>query len=186
MLIGQIFLDEKISETQSILGGLILIEALAMGFVSKKSSFSGTNVPKGLFFSILFGLFLGTGFSMVGVISKRLNPILTGYIWEFGVGMTGMTTYLLISYLKNLPVRLKTRDFYRVGLASTPTIAGTFCYAKATTLGPIGILAAILATLGAVTGVLGYLILKEKLSFKQWIILGVLVATLAFLKLVSA
>jgi multidrug transporter EmrE-like cation transporter len=116
-------------------------------------------------------------------LSKTLNPILVGYLWEFCVGIFGFVIYFVLGYLRRVKAETKFNEFYKVGLAASPTILGTSCYAFATTLGPIGILAAILATLGAVTALFGRLILKEKLSFAQWVVIVVLVATLAALRL---
>jgi drug/metabolite transporter (DMT)-like permease len=183
MVISHFFLHENMSRLQVILAGFMLIEVFVMGMITKSNDFKGLNVPKGTLYSMLFGLFLGTGYSLVGVLSKTLNPILVGYLWEFCVGIFGFVIYFVLGYLRKVKAEIKFNEFYKVGLAASPTILGTSGYAFATTLGPIGILAAILATLGAFTALFGRLILKEKLSFAQWVVIVVLVGTLAALRL---
>lgn len=179
LIIGDYYLNENVSSSQIFLSFLIVLEVFVMGLVSRSSSFKGLNVKKGLAYCFLFGLFLGSGFSLVGIISKSINPILTGYLWEFCVGIIGIIFYLALNKFKNI----NTKDFFKVGLASSPTVFGTSAYAVATTLGPIGILAAILTTIGIMTAILGHFFLKEKLSLKQWVLVLVLAVSLIFLKL---
>jgi drug/metabolite transporter (DMT)-like permease len=182
ILIGVYFLNEEITPFQVLLTVFMLVEIFLMG-IAKSKDFKEQNIPKGLLYSGLFGIFLGTGFSLVGVISKAINPVLVGYLWEFGIGILGLIIYLFLGLIRKLKLQINFREFYKVGLASSPTIFGTSCYAFATTLGPISILAAIIATVAVFTALFGYVILKERLSTTQWVVIIALVVTLAGLRL---
>ena len=80
---------------------------------------------------------------------------------------------------------VSTREFTTIALCSAPTAIGTGLYALSMTMGPIGIATAIISTMMVFMTILAALFFGERLTRRQCILLGVVCAMVAGLKLSS-
>lgn len=177
-----LFFNESISIIQ---GGCILCSVLlvvGIGLCSQRNSFSSLDVYRGTAYAFLFGVFLGTGYFLVGMLSRTIDPLRVGFFWEAGIGICG---YIYI-FLRNLITSSRTifsvQTFYRIGIAASPTVVGTACFSLATSLGPMTIVAAILPLISVFTSIFAGVFLKEYLSKLQWMFVLLLVCCISGLK----
>lgn len=185
--IGVAVFHDAFTQAQIALGVLMLAEAVALGVVSSRGVKTQGTALLGVFYSALGGAFMGLAYGLVGYLSRDSSPLLVGYVWETGTGLVGLLVLLALR-LRHEPAP-KNRPFIKVSfwkilLASSPTVVGTACYALATTSGPLGLAGAILATMGAFAALFSFFFLKERLTWPQGALVGIMVATLAGLKLV--
>ena len=188
ILIAHLFLGEALSSIQLLLIAMILCTVIGLGITKSAHLVLPTRNPrKGLFYSLLFGVFLGSAYSVVGESSRRFHPLLVAYLWEFGIGIIAAIVCFARkktggSGLQALPVK----RLITLALFSSPTAVGTGAYATATTLGPLGIATAIIGTMMVCNTILARILYHERLVLKQWTLLLVACAFLALLRLVSA
>lgn len=184
--LGKFLLHEHISFAQYVLIATTLFIVIMISVKSDSATFQQLDVKKGVFYSFLFGIFLGTGYFLVGSLSKRMDPLVAGYFWETGIGIVGFIVVYFRSLLRKNIFSFETKKMMRIGFAASPTILGTSCFAYATTIGPMSIVGAILPLVSVITSVLAVFYLKEKLATVQWLLIAVLVAVLCGLKLASS
>lgn len=183
-VIGIIFRNDVLTSAQVVIGMLILTESVILGAVSQKRTFAALNVKLGMLWCLGFGVALGIGYSFIGIASEKMHPVLAGYIWEFGTGVLCFCFLAVRALLRSVNFGIQSSlDYIKIGLASAPTVLGTSLYALATTKGSLGVLGAVLSTMGAMAAFLSYCILKERLTKWQSVMIGCMVITLMILKL---
>lgn len=176
---------DSFTPVQLVLGSLMLIEAAVLGAVSSRGAAVNLGRPAlGVLASIAGGVFMGGAYGLVGYLSRDTSPLLVGYVWEGGTGVLGVGILAALHLVRRGKGAGPRIPFLKILLASSPTAVGTACYAMATTRGPLGLAGAILATMGAFAAVFSFFILKEKLTWAQGVLVGIMVATLAAMKLV--
>ena len=183
MILDKIINNQIIHSNQYLFAMMIIFIVIMIGVSSNKKSFKELNVTKGIFYSMLFGIFLGSGYFLVGLISRQINPLIAGFYWEGGIGIIGFVIISLKSLIQRNRFHFEPQKLLVIGKAASPTILGTSFYAYATTIGPISIAAAILPLISVFTSIFAIFYLKEKLILLQWILVGVLVFCIAMLKL---
>lgn len=186
ILIGKVFLDEALTVKQLILVCILTILIVFLCFF--KSPIHKTiniNIQKGLSSSLLFGLFIGIGFSLVGYLSKSTHPFLIAYLWELLIGIILLFFIFLRKYLlkRKFVERLSWKKFATLGVYASPTVIGTASLLYACTLGPTSIAYAINATMIVFNCFFGYLFYKEKITLKQFIIITVTCINVILLKI---
>lgn len=183
--IGIFFLGESISSLQALLLILILGSVLALGATRNKGSVPAEfNVPRGMFAALLFGFFIGIGYTLVGVASRQSHPLLVAYLWESFIGVLAFLIVVFRGVFRSKSrASISGQEFLGLALASSPTAVGTGCYAYAVSIGPVGIATAVLGTMMVFTTLLAILIYKERLSSLAWLILFLVCVLLALLRL---
>lgn len=131
---------------------------------------------KGALFSAAFGVFLGIAYFLVGSAARLAHPFLVGYFWEFGIGIIALIvaqTPGLYGRPKFTPVDRRT--FIKILLAASPTVIGTGCYAVATNIGSIPIVAALQTLIIFASAIFAWLLFNERPSLRQWLVFAAIV-----------
>jgi len=182
---GIIFFEEFLSGFQLLCIFLILLGVCFLGLSKSKGPLPKEyNVRRGIFQSLLFGIFLGLAIALVGSASREFHPFAVGYLWEFTIGIIAALVCLFRGLVggKSLVVVSK-KDFWTILLYSSPTVLGTGCYAMALTMGPIGVVATILSTGMVFSTILAFFFYGERLSARQWITMLFICLAIGALKL---
>ena len=186
--LGFFLLGEVLTPRQIFFSVLVLIALTLLGTTrSTGSTPSNYNVRRGIVNCLLFGLFLGSAYSFVGMASRSIHPFLVGYLWEFTIGIIAA----LMAVSRRLiggPTLTKApaRDLWKITLYSSPTAIGTGLYALSMTMGPIGIATAIISTMMVFNTIFAMFLYKERLSAKQWMLLLLVCGGVIGLKLSSS
>ncbi|MCB0325171.1 MAG: DMT family transporter [Bdellovibrionales bacterium] len=187
VLLGAVLFDEHLSSPQLLLIAALLVGVIALG-CSKTTGRRPEefNLPRGFGSCLLFGVFLGTGYTIIGAASRQSHPFLVGYTWEFTIGLVALA---LSGWRRGFRAPLQWISFRRFGilaLYSAPTVLGTGAYALAMTLGPIGIATAIIGTMMVSNTVLAMFLFGERPTRRQWAILLAVCLCVGMLRYVSA
>jgi drug/metabolite transporter (DMT)-like permease len=186
-LIGFFFFHETLLFRQVVVMGLILTTVFSLGLVRSTGSLPKEyNVQLGLLHAGLAGVLLGSGFCLVGVLSRSLHPFLVGYVWEVGTGVAALLIIMVrLPWQKSGLTPISVKEFVKLLLASSPTLVGTGLYALSMSMGPIGIATAIISTQMVFTTILSRFFYQEKLTQLQWGLLLGICGLVMVLKLVS-
>ena len=171
--IGFFFFDELLTVWQTMLLILLLTGIVILGFSRSTGPLpKDHNVAKGIIFALLFGLFLGAGYALIGSASRQLHPFLAGYMWETIIGvMAAALAYSRKWFNRQSLTKISLPVFRKILVASAPTAIGTGFYALAMTLGPIALATALISTTIVFTTLLSRLIYRETLTVWQWSLL---------------
>lgn len=184
-LLGMIVFREFLSWRQVVLIALILACVLLIGFSKSPVPISQVARPsRGILLCLVFSLFVSSALIILSSISRRLNPMLTAYLWESIIGVYACIIVLVRSaiYRRHL-WRVLPRDILRILLYSSPTAIGTGAYMLAVTMGPVGIISAVNSTMIVVSTLLARVLFKERISPRQTILLAIACALVALLSL---
>jgi len=167
-------LGESLSAGQVVWMGFIFLGVFALGAVRSPPVASVTySLPRGMLFAAVFGLALGTGFTLISRVSRSLDPLVAGYCWESTITVMGAVVLLLRRLVwGRIGTAPSRRDLLWIVLFCIPGAVGTSCYALAVAGGPVAIVSAILGTMMVVSSVLAWLIYGEKLSWGQWLLVA--------------
>lgn len=175
VLVSVFLLGETLSLNQYFLIPLIISSVLVFGLVRAKGALPVSyNAPKGVLCCATFGIFTGTAYVLMGLVSRESNPLLVGYLWESLIGLVAgiaACARLGLARIQKLPSTFETVSFYRlkkVFICSAPAGIGTALYALAMTEGSIAIAAAILNLSMVSTTLLAVVLYSEKLTRTQW------------------
>jgi drug/metabolite transporter (DMT)-like permease len=187
-LIGFVFVGETLTSGQLFFALLIL---LGVSFLAISRSTGPLpkeySVTRGITSSMLFGIFLGSAYALVGIVSRDLHPFLVGYLWELIIGIVAAIFASSRKFFGEPGLsRVSARDFRRILLFSAPTLLGTGFYALAMTLGPIAIATAIISTMMVINTLLAATFYGESLSARQWVLLVLVCLMVAGLKFSSS
>ncbi|MDO6684096.1 MULTISPECIES: DMT family transporter [unclassified Agarivorans] len=193
-LLGQVFLDERLSAQQWLMGGFTLVAVLLLG-ASQARRATQVALQASLQYKPLVGILASAGYGalmscaliLVASMSRSSHPFLVGYAWEVMIGVMAM----LMAFGRGLFTvnngfqGISFTHFKQILIYASPTVIGTGCYALAMTLGPLAIAAAILSTMMVFSMVLGLWLLGEKPSTKQWLMMSLVCMSVIGLKLVA-
>ncbi len=119
--------------------------------------------------SMTFGSYLGLAYVLVGAASRESSPFIAAYVWEGAIGVFGFAIAALRSKLGETKLeRITIRDFTKILLYSSPTVVGSGCYMYALTLGPMGVAAALTATMIVFSSIFAHFLYGEHLGKPQW------------------
>jgi drug/metabolite transporter (DMT)-like permease len=171
--IGFFFFGEMLSAWQTLLMVLLLTGIVLLGFSRSTGPLpKDHNVPKGVSFALLFGLFLGAGYALIGSAARQLHPFLAGYMWETIIGLMAAGLAFSRKWFNGPSLaKVSLPLFWKILVASAPTAIGTGFYALAMTLGPIALATALISTTIVFTTLLSRLIYRERLTIWQWSLL---------------
>lgn len=166
-------LDERLAAGQLLWMALIVLTLLGLGAAGAGGGKTyAYSIPKGVLSSVLFGVCLGLGFTLMGRISRAVHPLVAGYCWEASITVCGLTAVAGGTALQVVRLRHVTaRDVGRIVVYAIPAAVGTACYALAVARGPVAIVAAVLATMMVATALLARLVHGERLTRVQWILI---------------
>lgn len=185
--LGFLLLGEVLTPRQIFFSVLVLIALTMLGMArSEEATPNHHNIRRGVINCVLFGLFLGSAYSFVGMVSRSMHPFLVGYLWEFTIGIIAAIMAVGRSFGGGPSITIPpARDLWKITLYSSPTAIGTGFYALAMTMGPIGIATAIISTMMVFNTIFAAYLYKERLSAKQWILLLIVCGAVIGLKLSS-
>jgi len=188
VVVGYFAFSEAMSLLQLFFIALILAGVLFLGASRSKGRVPAEyNVRLGILNSLAFGLLIGVAFALIGSVSRKLDPFLAGYCWELTIGlMAGLTAAFRGLLGRTFLHRLSLRDALMLTLYCAPTAVGTSFFALATTMGPIGIVSAIMSLILVCNTLLAIPLYKEKLSATQWLLLLFVCCMIAGLRLSSS
>ena len=187
VLIGFLFLSEMLVASQIISIALILVGVFLLG-VSKSNGPlpKKFNVPSGLAYASMSGLFAGSAYSIIGTTARSFDPFIAGYMWEFMIGIIAASIACMRGMFGGRPLSPVSRnDFFRILKFCSPTLIGSGLYVYSMSIGPVGIATAIIGTMMVFSSIFASIIYKEKLSIKQWILIAFVCSIVVSLKLFS-
>lgn len=197
VLIGFVWFGEILSTWQLACITAILFFTAALGRSRLSLSYAGDNSAapsgperpevqiRGVAASVLCGAVFGFAYALLGSASRTLDPFLAAYLWELSIGLLTAAAFLIqkVSNRNAAPRTGTSSGIFRIALYSAPTVIGTGCYAFATTIGPIGIVTAVLSTMMVFNTLLAWLFYGEKLNSIQWTLLFMTCAAVSFVSL---
>lgn len=174
VLISAYVLGESLSGRQVVWMGLIVCGVLGLGAVRNPPLATVTySLPRGLAFAATFGVTLGIGFTLIGRISREIDPLVAGWCWESTITAMGAVVLaarrLALGSVGSLPL---WRELGWILAMCIPGAAGTSFYALAVAVGPVAIVTAVLGSMMVAVSVLAWLIHGERLSAGQWIFIA--------------
>ena len=182
-----LLLGEVLSGMQIALIAALLTCVAALGLMKSHSSVNVRtgSALRGMLLCAIYGVLICAAYVYVGSASRITSPLLVGYLWESIIGVLAFIAAIIRGLCGGTGMqKVCLRDFAKIALFSSPTVVGTGCYAIATTLGPIGLIAAALSTITVASAVLANIMYGEKLSRAQWLLIALACLLIAGLKLV--
>ena len=187
VIVGLLFFAENLSILIIL---CIIVTILGWIIVSlSKTNFhhlDNVNFLRGIFFASLSGI-IGTGSVMLMVhVSRELDPFVAWYFWEVEIGIALVIIAYTRNYFFDWAITKISRDwFYKILLASSPTLLGTWWLALASIYWPVWVLS-VVSVLGIVFSVILWIILFwEKLKLLQYIGIIIIVAWILWIKIFS-
>lgn len=158
---------ETLSVQQLIFAATLvtLVSLLGISRASENGEHS-YDYKRGVFFAAIAAVINAFAVICVGEISMVIHPFLTGYIWEFGIGIAALFIGILRratgkrSGIQPIPFQ----DFKKILIFSSPTAFATACYATALTMGPMAIAASVISLQIIFACIFGYMFYNEKLT----------------------
>ncbi|MCF7830844.1 EamA family transporter [Candidatus Gracilibacteria bacterium] len=185
LFLGFIFFQESLSILQAVFVGIILGSGIVVGFQKNWMPHLDERTRLGIIIRITGSLFTGLTFFLMSKVARELNPYIAAYSWELLIGIFALVLALERStFSKQKIKRISWSKFGKILLISSPTLLGSGGFAYAITIGPVGIASAVSVGGGMfVSMILADLWYNEKLNLKKWIIILIMAASIAGLKL---
>ena len=177
--LAYLFLDERLTYSQVIVIGVVLIGAAVTVFKPGKSNSVSSSLTTGVLLGLLATLIIGTQFFLQGVVSKEVG-------WFLGVYfpiMFSIFGFIPISFYKReIPwQKLSFRIFSLLLLTSSLKIGGFFLFARGAELGSIGMVSVGTTAYPVIPIIAGVLLFKERLVYTQVIGISLLLGSMAVL-----
>ena len=177
--LAYLFLDERLTYSQVIVIGVVLIGAAVTVFKPGKSNSVSSSLTTGVLLGLLATLIIGTQFFLQGVVSKEVG-------WFLGVYfpiMFSIFGFIPISFYKReIPwQKLSYRIFSLLLLTSSLKIGGFFLFARGAELGSIGMVSVGTTAYPVIPIIAGVLLFKERLVYTQVIGISLLLGSMAVL-----
>lgn len=178
------FFQETVSAMSVVLITVILLGIILLGFErGHLRHFQETHV-RGITMSVIAALPLAlTHFGLI-IVARDVSPLVSGYIWEVGIGVMTFVILILRRATMGIPIaRINDRTFAMIAACSVPTLIGTACYVLAVSMGSIAIVSAIGAAGLSITALLTWWMYGERMNWKQWIAIAIIIFGIVLLKL---
>ena len=184
--IGHLQLHERLTLTEIVLLGLILVAVIVLGFTRSAKFLPTANFVRGIPYAMLFGVFLTFAYLSAGIGSRVGAPLLVGYLWEASIGITGFVAIGLRRLFGGAGfATIDRQDYVGIFFFSLPTVIASACYLTALSLGPIGLVSAILSITAVFSTVLARIFYNERLNALQVFLIVVVCCCVGALKVVS-
>lgn len=173
-ILAYVFLGETLNSSELINVLIIIIGTVFLGLQNNKMPHLNEKSLKGYFYLGMNVISIGTGFFCFSLVSRNVDPLLAGYLWE---SLIGIFAFILvvgrqITTGKKFQI-IPKKDILKIALIVSPTVIGTAAFALAVKLGDIAVASAIGATGTVLMTIYSHYYHHEKLDFKQW--LGILI-----------
>jgi drug/metabolite transporter (DMT)-like permease len=164
--------------------GLIFAGILTLGSTkSPPGMVGGYRVGRGVLFCLLFGVALGTAFTLISTVSRGAHPLAAAFCWEFTIAAFGLLIVGIRRQWLRVPrAQLSRRDVGWILLYGIPGAVGTMCYMLAVAGGPLAVVGAVLSTMMVCTSIFAWLIYGERLFGLQWVLILFVCAALIGLR----
>jgi drug/metabolite transporter (DMT)-like permease len=164
--LGTWFFDEHFSVVELGWCSLIVVSGVLAAMGDHSTEKLAANVPKGAVLTLTTSALLSVAAFSFARLARATDPMLVGWVWEFGIGVV-----LVVPLLFRRRDRLQpgvARRFLLTGLYSLPTVVGTGATAVALTIGPLGIWSALAGTQALLSAALGAAWHREKIGVRRW------------------
>jgi drug/metabolite transporter (DMT)-like permease len=164
--LGTWFFDERFSLVELGWCSLVVVSGVLAAMGDHSTEKLTANVPKGAVLTLTTSALLSVAAFSFARLARATDPMLVGWVWEFGIGLV-----LLVPLLFRRRFRFEPgirRRFLLTGLYSLPTVVGTGATAVALTLGPLGIWSALAGTQALLSAALGAAWHREKIGPRRW------------------
>jgi drug/metabolite transporter (DMT)-like permease len=179
--LGTLFFEERFSFVELGWCTLVVVSGVLAAMGDHSTEKLSANVPKGAILTLTTSALLSVAAFSFARLARATDPMLVGWVWEFGIGLL-LVVPLLWRKRGHLAPGV-ARRFLRTALCSLPTVVGTGATAVALTLGPLGVWSALAGTQALLSAALGAAWHREKLGPRRWsyFVLGALaIGGLAF------
>jgi drug/metabolite transporter (DMT)-like permease len=164
--LGTWFLEEHFSIVELGWCSLIVVSGVLAAMGDHSTDNLTANVPKGAVLTLTTSALLSVAAFSFARLARATDPMLVGWVWEFGIGVVVMVPLLLRRRARFEAGVL--RRFFVTGLYSLPTVVGTGATALALTLGPLGIWSALAGAQALLSAALGAAWHREKIGARRW------------------
>lgn len=179
--LGTGLLGERFGPAELAWCGLVVVSGVLSALGNHSTETLTANVPKGAALTLTTSALLSVAAFSFARLARATDPLLVGWVWEFGIG--ALLTVPVLARRRGRLAPGVLRRFLRTGLCSLPTVVGTGATSIALTLGPLGIWSALAGAQALLSAALGAAWYREKLGALRWsyLALGALgIAGLAF------
>ncbi len=167
LILGWTILGDTLSWPQLLLALLLIASSIVAAPGSHARHEIQPDVPRGAVFALAAALLMGWVALLVRRLSIETHYFLTAWAWEFGSGLILVPVLLWQHGREPKPGRI--RRWWRILLASSPTVVGSGASMFALTLGPLGLWAAIGGTQVLFTALLGVWWHRETMGLRRWL-----------------
>jgi drug/metabolite transporter (DMT)-like permease len=164
--LGTWFFDERFSIVELAWCSLVVVSGVLAAMGDHSTEKLTANVPKGAVLTLTTSALLSVAAFSFARLARATDPMLVGWVWEFGIGLV-LLVPLLFRRRDHFQPGI-ARRFLRTGLYSMPTVVGTGATAVALTLGPLGIWSALAGTQALLSAALGAAWHREKIGSRRW------------------
>lgn len=182
LLLGWLVLRENLAALQVGLAALLVASAIVAATGEHATHEIKPNIRLGAIVGIAAAALMSWIAYLVRELSNATHPLLTAWAWEFGSGVV-LIVPLLWSLRRDRAEGLLPR-WWRILLASSPTVVGSGASMIAVTLGQLGLWAAMGGTQVLMTALLGALWHHETVGVRRWLCFAVAALAVAGLALV--
>lgn len=183
-LFGYFYLGDSLSGGDLLCIVMILIALGAIWLPGISQHIAISNAPQfGIVLSMLCGVFMAITFMFFTMMSRRIDPLLSGYIWELSIGVAAFVLLPLSTFVRTEPIVLPgIAEFLKLLVAASPTVIATAAFASAVKIGPLPLAGALLAGSIFLTLLLGAIVHGERPPRRAVIAISVIVIGLFVLQ----
>jgi drug/metabolite transporter (DMT)-like permease len=188
LLWGFFFLGETITRVAFF---FVLIIFLGVCLIASVKNRSMPHLDKrttlGFLYAFFFTILASLSYFFMSFTASNANPFAAGYFWEISVGFSAIVLVILrkIMFQKKFTI-LTPKKSLQIALRSTPILFASGMIPLAMSMGPPGIAQSLSNASGIILSVtLSILIFKEYLRITQYIAMGIIIAGVFGLRMVS-
>ncbi len=187
MALGLLFFNELLSLWQFVFLLLIVSGVVALALTRGDTKIDTDAKPiLGVLYGVLAGISYAISFMLYSELARNMSPLVAGYFWEALIGIFALLLWIGRRVVLKTPMLfLNTKDTLLVGLVSLTTIAATISYGFAVNYGHYALAAGLVQTNIVITAIAGWLVFKEKLSYRQIVLILFILACIMVIKFIS-
>lgn len=187
ILVGVLIYKEILSTFQLLLIGTLILAAIALALTkSQVTKLPEPNIHKGISLLFLSVISAVCTISIMGYLAEKVSPFTVAYFWEVSIAFAGiiLLSSTKIAQKKPFP-KISQKQFWKIFKACSPTLLGTGCLTYALSVGPLSVGGAVMTGGIFVTTLMGWVLYQEKPSLLQWLLIAVIIGSIAGLKVVG-
>lgn len=185
LLLGYFLLHEILSAFKILFIGVMLIGVMILAFAKNHMPHLDGRIFKGVALNVIGSFFATVSFLFVAIAARKIHPFLVAYVYLFGMGILSFVFALVREKTTGKKMyKISFQEFVRLGLAASLNVVGVCRYTLAVRHGPVGIVTAI-DSAGIVVGtILSVFLYNERLNWKQFVGIGIVILGIIGLKIV--